>query len=42
MGSFMLKDPRIYKDPELFNPERFLGRNPETDPRKIAFGFGRR
>lgn len=25
-----------------FNPERFLGSTPEPDPRKFAFGFGRR
>jgi cytochrome P450 len=38
----MLKDPRTYKDPEIFNPERFLGANPERDPYEITFGFGRR
>ena len=25
-----------------FNPERFLGDNPEPDPRGAVFGFGRR
>jgi hypothetical protein len=25
-----------------FNPERFLGENPEYDPRLTAFGYGRR
>lgn len=39
---FMLRDPRDYKDPERFNPERFLGNKPERDPRHMAFGFGRR
>jgi cytochrome P450 len=39
---FMCNDPRTYKDPEIFNPERFLGSHPEPDPRGIAFGFGRR
>jgi cytochrome P450 len=38
----MLRNPETYKDPEVFNPERFLGENPETDPRRIIFGLGRR
>ena len=41
----MLHDPRVYADPAEFRPERFLGgevKEPETDPRTIAFGFGRR
>ncbi|KAG0702315.1 cytochrome P450 [Suillus ampliporus] len=41
----MLNDPRTYADPSQFNPERFLakdGKGPETDPRTICFGFGRR
>ncbi|KAF3924210.1 hypothetical protein ABW21_db0202253 [Orbilia brochopaga] len=36
------KDPSIYKEPELFKPERFLGPDPELDPHYLAFGFGRR
>lgn len=39
---YMLRDPRTYKDPEQFNPERYLGRYPERDPRPMVFGFGRR
>jgi len=42
---FMLNDPQIYANPPEFNPERFLskdGKEPETDPRTICFGFGRR
>lgn len=42
---FMLHDPRVYSDPMEFRPERFLGggsKEPESDPRPIAFGFGRR
>lgn len=38
----MSRDPRNYKDPELFNPDRFLSEDPELDPRKYVFGFGRR
>ncbi|KAH6915204.1 cytochrome P450 [Coprinopsis sp. MPI-PUGE-AT-0042] len=38
-------DPRTYKDPMVFNPDRFLtteGRPAELDPREVCFGFGRR
>lgn len=41
----MLRDPRRYSSPEQFNPERFVARDgfePETDPRQMVFGFGRR
>jgi cytochrome P450 len=38
----MLHSPDSYADPSSFKPERFLGPAPEYDPRKIAFGFGRR
>ncbi|THH05850.1 hypothetical protein EW145_g4503 [Phellinidium pouzarii] len=38
----MSHDPAIYHDPFTFKPERFLGENPEPDPRNLAFGFGRR
>ncbi|KAG1874758.1 cytochrome P450 [Suillus subalutaceus] len=42
---FMLHNPETYSDPSQFNPERFLandGKKPETEPRTICFGFGRR
>ena len=42
MVSFMMNDPRLYKNPERFMPERFLGEKPERDPRDMVFGFGRR
>ncbi|PFH49401.1 hypothetical protein AMATHDRAFT_147734 [Amanita thiersii Skay4041] len=38
-------DENLYPDPDSFKPERFLrtdGHEPELDPRKIIFGFGRR
>ncbi|KAJ7612691.1 cytochrome P450 [Roridomyces roridus] len=41
----MTHDPRTYKNPMLFNPERFLaseGKDPELDPSELIFGFGRR
>jgi len=38
----MCHDPEVYQDPFAFNPERFLGPNPEQDPREMIFGFGRR
>ncbi|KAK0214140.1 cytochrome P450 [Armillaria fumosa] len=38
----MCHDPRIYPNPEEFNPIRFLGSSPQLDPRELVFGFGRR
>ncbi|KZT28780.1 cytochrome P450 [Neolentinus lepideus HHB14362 ss-1] len=37
-----LHDPKTYADPMTFNPDRFLGSQPEHDPREYCFGFGRR
>ncbi|CAE6535195.1 unnamed protein product [Rhizoctonia solani] len=38
----ILRDPNHYFSPHTFNPSRFLGPEPELDPRKFIFGFGRR
>ncbi|THH27825.1 hypothetical protein EUX98_g6365 [Antrodiella citrinella] len=43
----MLHDPEDYPEPELFKPERFIGKDGRIDvnvrdPSTIAFGFGRR
>lgn len=38
----MLHDPQVYPEPSKFNPERFLGPQPQQDPRNVSFGFGRR
>ncbi|KAF9036068.1 cytochrome P450 [Hymenopellis radicata] len=38
-------DPRTYKDPMKFNPDRFMSSEDskaELDPRQLCFGFGRR
>ncbi|TFK45989.1 cytochrome P450 [Heliocybe sulcata] len=37
-----LHDPDVYSDPFTFNPDRFMGPNPERDPTDFVFGFGRR
>lgn len=37
-----LHDPKVYSNPFEFDPSRFLGPNPEKDPREVCFGFGRR
>ncbi len=41
----MLHDPAVYDQPFEFKPERFIRtevKEPELDPHKLAFGFGRR
>jgi cytochrome P450 len=42
----ILQDPKVYKDPSVFNPERFLKDgelDPSVrDPTVATFGFGRR
>jgi hypothetical protein len=45
MSRWFTHDPSIYHSPEAFLPERFLptpDTEPELDPRKFIFGFGRR
>lgn len=36
------RNPSYYTNPTVFDPERFLKPTPELDPRKFAFGYGRR
>ncbi len=41
----MLHDPTVYDQPFEFKPERFIrteSKEPEPDPYKSVFGFGRR
>ncbi|KAJ7684384.1 cytochrome P450 [Mycena polygramma] len=38
----MMHDESVYPDPSVFDPERFIGSNPQPDPRDCVFGFGRR
>ncbi|CAE6416103.1 unnamed protein product [Rhizoctonia solani] len=40
----MLHNPQMYRDPHVFNPERFIAtsENAERNPEDIIFGFGRR
>ncbi|KAH9911522.1 uncharacterized protein B0H18DRAFT_863089, partial [Fomitopsis serialis] len=35
-------DETLYPFPFTFDPERYLGPEPQQDLRKFAFGFGRR
>jgi cytochrome P450 len=37
----MAHDENVYAHPMTFNPDRFLGSNPEPDPMDVMFGFGR-
>ncbi|KAF9227074.1 cytochrome P450 [Gyrodon lividus] len=38
----ILHDGTTYPNPEVFQPERFLGESPQPDPQNVCFGFGRR
>jgi len=41
---FILSDPRVWGDPEIFRPERFLAPNADSlpNPLVIVFGYGAR
>ncbi|VUC35883.1 unnamed protein product [Clonostachys rosea] len=39
---WFLHDPDVYKDPDSFDPTRYLPPRNEPDPGAFAFGFGRR
>ncbi|KAG8744096.1 hypothetical protein FRC10_010777 [Ceratobasidium sp. 414] len=38
----ILRDPSVYKNPDAFNPDRYIGVGAEPDPEDVVFGFGRR
>ncbi|KAF9237431.1 cytochrome P450 [Melanogaster broomeanus] len=35
----ILHDETTYPNPEVFQPERFLGESPQPDPQNVCFGF---
>ncbi|KAF8840877.1 cytochrome P450 [Paxillus ammoniavirescens] len=38
----ILHNETTYPDPDVFQPERFLGDSPQPDPQNACFGYGRR
>jgi cytochrome P450 len=38
----MMHDENIWPEPFNFSPERYLGADPQRNPREVCFGFGRR
>ncbi|KAI9170623.1 Multifunctional cytochrome P450 monooxygenase af510 [Paramyrothecium foliicola] len=39
---WLLHDPEVFKDPEAFDPTRYISPRNEPDPTDYCFGFGRR
>lgn len=37
-----MHDPAVYPNPLVYDPSRYLGPNPNPDPRIHTFGYGRR
>lgn len=35
-------DPEVHKEPDVFDPERYMAPRNEPDPRQVVFGYGRR
>lgn len=42
LGRGISRNTKYYSNPCVFDPERYLGSQPELDPREFAFGYGDR
>lgn len=41
-GRGISRNTKHYRNPSVFDPERYLGAQQELDPREFIFGYGRR